>query len=153
MHQPERVGQNHGKGNHRNHISSGTLSSLRARETLLVATNRFLPLSFPTSAVKWKESGDPEPLFTFFIFLHCFFFYLLMFPKYSGRNSRRNEILGVGGFWILSRARLKKILGAHLLSPVPPNPKHVAEPLYHTTYNIHTYHHLFGEELCARKLE
>ena len=93
--------------------------------------------------------GGPGAAFHLFYFSPLFFFYLLMFPKYSGRNSRRNEILGVGGFWILSRARLKKILGAHLLSPVPPNPKHVAEPLYHTTYNIHTYHHLFGEELLA----
>ena len=68
----DRVGQDHGKRNHRNHISSGVLSS-PARKVLLVATRGLPPIWVPTSAVKYRESGDPESLIAIFIFIHFSF--------------------------------------------------------------------------------
>ena len=76
-----RVGQDHGKGNDRNHICSGTLSSLTTRKNLLVATSRLLPILSPTSAVKWKEMGEPDPLFAIILFFLHFLNFLIFQNK------------------------------------------------------------------------
>ena len=98
MDQKDRVRQDHGKRDHRDHISSDTLTSLITRKRLLVATIRVLPISSPTSAVKGKRGRGPEPLWVIFYFLFIFFIFdffsniPIEFSQYS--QNKVDEILG-----------------------------------------------------------
>ena len=119
------------KGNHRNHTYYQRHAVLpdSKKKTLLVATRRIIPITSPTSAVKWKESGVPEQFFIFLFFLH--FLFLDSFNISKIKWTKFEEKRNFRGRWVsdLGLGSAKKILGALLPSPVPPNPKHVAEPL------------------------
>ena len=141
MGRTDKVGQDHGKGNYRNRISSGTLSSLRASKRLLVATIRLLPISSPTSAVKGKGSEDPEPLTAFFyFFIHYFFIFV---PFYYSRNkvvkirgeTKFSEQVGLGP----SLRPVSRKSWLRPCFPPSPNPEDVAEPLPAPQRNVHIW--------------
>ena len=80
MDQTDRVGQDHGKGNYRNHTSSGMLSSLRERSSF-GSGYLTLPISSLTSAVKGKGSGSLKLLLIFFSSIFFLFLDFSLFPK------------------------------------------------------------------------
>ena len=99
MHQPHRVGQDHGKGSHRNHISSGTPTSLRARKTLLVATSRyFFRYHSPPAQSNGRGRGTRSRFSHFFYFYLFLFFYLSNISKIQWTKFEEKRIFG--GRWV-----------------------------------------------------
>ena len=83
--QKDRVGQDHGKGEHRNHISSATLIariSLIARKRLLVATIIISQYRPPQRSQRENGSGPGAALGHFrFFFIFFIFDFFPIFPK------------------------------------------------------------------------
>ena len=98
--------------------------------TLLVATNRLLPIFFRFFRSQRKGVGDPESLFAIFdFFLHVFLF--LDFSKIPKKWTKSEEKRNLWGRWVLGLVLdpPRDNPGCTSAVPVPPNPKHVAEPL------------------------
>ena len=115
MNQKDRAGRVHGKGGNRNHISSDTLSSLKARKKLLVATIRVFWYRPPPAQSKGKGIGARSCSGSF-LFFHLFYFWFFPnIPKIKWTKSEEKRNFGVGGFCALPRAGL-------LPSPSPPIP-------------------------------